>query len=34
MARSILEEWRLAGASPGFRDWLERGAPSDDATTA
>jgi len=31
MARSILEEWRLAGASDGFRGWLERGAPSDDA---
>lgn len=31
MARSILEEWRLAAASPGFREWLERGAPSDDA---
>lgn len=33
MARSILEEWRLADASPGFRGWLERGAPSDDAGT-
>jgi hypothetical protein len=30
MARDILEEWRLAGASPAFRDWLEAGAPSED----
>lgn len=34
MARSILEEWQLAGASLGFRAWLERGAPSDDGTAA
>lgn len=31
MALEILSEWRLAEASPAFRDWLERGAPSDDA---
>jgi len=30
MARDILEEWRLAAASPAFRDWLEAGAPSED----
>jgi len=31
MARSVLEEWRLAHASQAFRVWLEEGAPSDDA---
>jgi hypothetical protein len=31
MARELLEEWRLAAASPEFRAWLEGGAPSDDA---
>jgi len=31
MALDIVAEWRLASASPDFRDWLERGAPSDDA---
>ena len=31
MAQEVLAEWRLAEASPSFRDWLERGAPSDDA---
>jgi hypothetical protein len=31
MALDILAEWRLAGAAPDFGDWLERGAPSDDA---
>lgn len=30
MALDILAEWRLADASPAFRTWLERGAPSDD----
>lgn len=30
MARDILAEWRLAAASPTFRDWLEAGAPSQD----
>ena len=30
MARDILTEWRLAAASPAFRDWLETGAPSED----
>jgi hypothetical protein len=30
MARDILAEWRLAAASPAFRDWLEAGAPSED----
>jgi hypothetical protein len=31
MARSVLEEWRLAHTSSDFRVWLEQGAPSDDA---
>ena len=31
MARIVLEEWRLAHSSEAFRDWLQRGAPSDDA---
>ena len=30
MAREIRDEWRLAQASPGFLEWLSRGAPSDD----
>ena len=32
MARAVFEEWRLAHSSAEFRLWLERGAPSDDAT--
>lgn len=31
MALELLEEWRLAQASPAFLEWLARGAPSDDA---
>jgi len=31
MALSIFEEWRLAREADYFRDWLARGAPSDDA---
>jgi hypothetical protein len=31
MARTLLEEWRLAHAMPEFAAWLERGAPSEDA---
>jgi hypothetical protein len=31
MAQEVLAEWRLAEASPSFRAWLDRGAPSDDA---
>lgn len=30
MALTILDEWRLADAAPGFRGWLAGGAPSDD----
>jgi hypothetical protein len=30
MARSVLEEWRLACSSAGFRSWLGSGAPSED----
>jgi hypothetical protein len=30
MALDILQEWRLAAASPAFRQWLDAGAPSDD----
>lgn len=32
MARAVFEEWRLAHSSGEFRAWLERGAPSDDAS--
>ena len=31
MTLAVLEEWRLAQVLPGFRDWLEAGAPSEDA---
>ena len=31
MARTVLDEWRLAHSMPEFRIWLEQGAPSDDA---
>ncbi len=31
MARSVLEEWRLAHSSEAFRNWLQQGAPSEDA---
>lgn len=31
MALDVLAEWRIAVASDGFREWLEEGAPSDDA---
>ena len=31
MALQILEEWRLAGAAPDFLEWLDAGAPSEDA---
>jgi len=31
MALSIFEEWRLARDADSLRDWLARGAPSDDA---
>ena len=34
MALDIVAEWRLARASPHFRQWLEHGAPSDDAAPA
>jgi hypothetical protein len=30
MAAEILDEWRYAVASDGFRTWLDEGAPSDD----
>jgi hypothetical protein len=30
-ALRLLEEWRLAATSPSFREWIARGAPSDDA---
>jgi hypothetical protein len=32
MARAVFEEWRLAQSLGEFRAWLERGAPSDDAS--
>lgn len=31
MARTVLEEWRLAHSMDAFRVWLEKGAPSDDS---
>ena len=31
MALSVFEEWRLAHDAESFREWLARGAPSDDA---
>jgi hypothetical protein len=31
MALDVYAEWRLAEASRTFRDWLDQGAPSDDA---
>jgi len=34
MALVIFEEWRLAQVADSFRDWLARGAPSDDAAGA
>lgn len=30
MCVDVLDEYRAAASSPGFRGWLERGAPSDD----
>jgi hypothetical protein len=32
MARAVFEEWQLAHALGSFREWLEHGAPSADAT--
>jgi hypothetical protein len=34
MALDVLAEWRLAQSSAEFRNWLERGAPSEDANIA
>jgi hypothetical protein len=31
MARAVLEEWRMAHSMSDFKEWLDRGAPSDDA---
>jgi len=31
MAQDVLAEWRLAEVAPSFREWLDQGAPSDDA---
>jgi hypothetical protein len=31
IARTVLDEWRLAHRMDSFADWLERGAPSADA---
>lgn len=30
MARSVYDEWRLAGAEEDFHEWLAQGAPSED----
>jgi hypothetical protein len=32
MARVVLDEWRLAHSMNDFKAWLDRGAPSDDAS--
>ena len=32
MARAVLDEWRLAHAMGDFKNWLDRGAPSDDVS--
>jgi len=34
MARDVLADWRLAQRSAVFRNWLDRGAPSDDSGVA
>ena len=34
MARAVLDEWRLAHAMDDFKNWLDRGAPSADASGA
>ena len=34
MARSVFEEWRMAHSQGNFREWLEQGAPSDDASNS
>jgi hypothetical protein len=31
MARAVFDEWQLAHRMGSFRQWLEEGAPSDDA---
>ncbi len=31
MAQDLYADFRMAAASPSFREWLARGAPSDDA---
>jgi len=33
MALDVLSDWRLAQTSVVFRNWLEQGAPSDDAAS-
>jgi hypothetical protein len=33
MARTVLDEWRLAHSMNDFKAWLDSGAPSDDAST-
>lgn len=33
IAVAVMDEWHLAHQMPSFADWLERGAPSDDADT-
>ena len=30
MARAVFDEWRLAHSLGDFKNWLDRGAPSDD----
>ena len=34
MARTVLDEWRLAHSMGDFKAWLDRGAPSADADSS
>jgi len=34
IARIVFEEWQMVHSLENFRDWLERGAPSEDALGA
>src|SRR5688572_25346356 len=34
MARAVFEEWRLAHTLRDFKQWLDNGAPSDDAVSS
>jgi hypothetical protein len=34
MARNVFEEWQMFNSLENFRDWLDSGAPSQDAVEA